>query len=179
MLAIWFDLEMSWNAMPTGRLGHQQTYSDTAIRSCLTMKGEGRPASMAAPNGGSGARPTLASTRKRWRSRLPRSPASIPEGFVAQSKKSAAAAAYTKGFLRVKQRNVLPRKPLGDARSFDYATKPFRRTEKLVVPRRMAPTTRASAMTRLQTVGTMRSGIPSELWQSSPHSRPARTRSPG
>jgi hypothetical protein len=34
---------MSWEAAPTGRRGRQQTYSDTAIQTCLTMKGEGRP----------------------------------------------------------------------------------------------------------------------------------------
>ncbi|MCE8440899.1 hypothetical protein, partial [Rhodovulum sulfidophilum] len=45
-------------------------------------------------------------------------------GVVAQSKKSAAAAACTTGFLPAKQRKVLPRKPHGDVRSFDCATKP-------------------------------------------------------
>ena len=29
---------MSWEAAPTGRRGRQQTYSDTAIQTCLTMK---------------------------------------------------------------------------------------------------------------------------------------------
>jgi len=29
---------MSWDAAPTGRRGRQQTYSDTAIQTCLTMK---------------------------------------------------------------------------------------------------------------------------------------------
>lgn len=36
-----FDLvrsQMSWDAVPTGRRGRQQTYSDTAIQTCLTMK---------------------------------------------------------------------------------------------------------------------------------------------
>ena len=42
-LTIWFDPEMSRDATPTGRRGRQQTYSDTAIQACLTMKGEGRP----------------------------------------------------------------------------------------------------------------------------------------
>ena len=37
-LTIWFDPEMSWDAVPTGRRGRQQTYSDTAIRTCLAMK---------------------------------------------------------------------------------------------------------------------------------------------
>lgn len=36
--AIWFDPEMSWDAMPTGRRGRQQTYSDAAIQTCLSMK---------------------------------------------------------------------------------------------------------------------------------------------
>ena len=42
-LTIWFDPEMTWDAVPTGKRGRQQTYSDTAIQTCLTMKGEGRP----------------------------------------------------------------------------------------------------------------------------------------
>jgi hypothetical protein len=29
---------MTWDAAPTGKLGRQQTYSDTAIQTCLTMK---------------------------------------------------------------------------------------------------------------------------------------------
>ena len=37
-LAIWFDLELTWEAAPTGRRGRQQTYSDAAIQTCLTMK---------------------------------------------------------------------------------------------------------------------------------------------
>jgi hypothetical protein len=37
-LTIWFDLEMSWHAVPTGRRGRQQTYSATANQTCLTMK---------------------------------------------------------------------------------------------------------------------------------------------
>ncbi|MFP3386015.1 IS5 family transposase, partial [Tritonibacter sp. SIMBA_163] len=37
-LTIWFDSEMSWDAAPTGRRGRQQTYSDAAIQTCLTMK---------------------------------------------------------------------------------------------------------------------------------------------
>ena len=35
---IWFDPEMSWDAAPTGRRGRQQTYSDAAIQTCLSMK---------------------------------------------------------------------------------------------------------------------------------------------
>jgi hypothetical protein len=35
---IWFDPEMSWKAVPTGRRGRQPTYSDTAILTCLTLK---------------------------------------------------------------------------------------------------------------------------------------------
>jgi len=37
-LTIWFDPEMSWDAAPSGKRGRQQTYSDTAIQTCLTMK---------------------------------------------------------------------------------------------------------------------------------------------
>ena len=37
-LTVWFDPEMSWDAVPTGRRGRRQTYSDTAIQTCLTMK---------------------------------------------------------------------------------------------------------------------------------------------
>ena len=37
-LSIWFDPEMSWDATPTGRRGRQQTYSDAAIQTCLSMK---------------------------------------------------------------------------------------------------------------------------------------------
>jgi len=37
-LTIWFDPEMTWEAAPTGRRGRMQTYSDTAIQTCLTMK---------------------------------------------------------------------------------------------------------------------------------------------
>jgi hypothetical protein len=29
---------MSWEAAPTGKLGRQETYSDTAIQTCLKMK---------------------------------------------------------------------------------------------------------------------------------------------
>ena len=37
-LTIWFDPGMNWDAVPTGRRGRQQTYSDTAVQTCLTMK---------------------------------------------------------------------------------------------------------------------------------------------
>ena len=37
-LTIWFDPEMSWNGVPTGRRGRQQAYSDAAIQTCLSMK---------------------------------------------------------------------------------------------------------------------------------------------
>ena len=37
-LTIWFDPEMTWDAVPTGRRGRQQTYSDAAIQTCLSMK---------------------------------------------------------------------------------------------------------------------------------------------
>jgi hypothetical protein len=34
---------MTWTAAPTGKRGRQPDYSDAAIQTCLTMKGEGRP----------------------------------------------------------------------------------------------------------------------------------------
>ena len=37
-LTIWFDPAMTWDAAPTGRRGRQQTFSDAAIQTCLTMK---------------------------------------------------------------------------------------------------------------------------------------------
>lgn len=37
-LTIWFDPAMSWDAVPTGRRGRQQTYSDAAVQTCPTMK---------------------------------------------------------------------------------------------------------------------------------------------
>ncbi len=37
-LTIWFDPEMSWDAAPSGRRGRQQTYSDAAVQTCLTMR---------------------------------------------------------------------------------------------------------------------------------------------
>jgi hypothetical protein len=41
-LTIWFDPAMIWEAAPTGKSGRQRDYSDTAIQTGLTMKGEGR-----------------------------------------------------------------------------------------------------------------------------------------
>jgi len=37
-LTIWFDPEMCWDAVPTGKRGRQPTYSDAAVQTCLTMK---------------------------------------------------------------------------------------------------------------------------------------------
>ena len=37
-LSIWFDAEMAWEAQPSGKRGRQQTFSDTAIQACLTIK---------------------------------------------------------------------------------------------------------------------------------------------
>lgn len=37
-LSIWFDAEMAWEAEPSGKRGRQQTYSDAAIQTCLTIK---------------------------------------------------------------------------------------------------------------------------------------------
>lgn len=34
---------MTWEAAPTGKRGRQPDYSDAAIQTFLTMKGEGRP----------------------------------------------------------------------------------------------------------------------------------------
>ena len=59
-LTIWFDPEMSWEAVPSGKRGRQQTYSGegdqktvrgtvsptNAIWTRLTMTGEGRPGNM-------------------------------------------------------------------------------------------------------------------------------------
>lgn len=38
LLTIWFDPELTWDAARTGRRGRQQSYSDAAIRTCLSMK---------------------------------------------------------------------------------------------------------------------------------------------
>ncbi len=45
-LTIWFDPAMTWEAAPTGKRGRHPDYSDAAIQTCLTMKGEGRPGTM-------------------------------------------------------------------------------------------------------------------------------------
>ncbi|WP_043336566.1 IS5/IS1182 family transposase, partial [Belnapia moabensis] len=37
-LTIWLDLEMTWEAAPTGKRGRQPLYSDAAVQTCLTMK---------------------------------------------------------------------------------------------------------------------------------------------
>ncbi|THF93682.1 MAG: IS5 family transposase [Sulfitobacter sp. SK025] len=37
-LSIWFDVEMAWDAEPSGKRGRQQAYSDAAIQACLTIK---------------------------------------------------------------------------------------------------------------------------------------------
>ena len=37
-LTIWFDPGMIWDAAPSGRRGRRQSYSDAAIRTCLSMK---------------------------------------------------------------------------------------------------------------------------------------------
>jgi hypothetical protein len=37
-LTVWFDPSMQWEAVPSGRRGRQQTYSDAAIQACLTLK---------------------------------------------------------------------------------------------------------------------------------------------
>ena len=37
-LSIWFDPEMQWHALSTGKRGRQPEFSDAAIQICLTMK---------------------------------------------------------------------------------------------------------------------------------------------
>jgi len=37
-LTIWFDPEMNWDAIPSGKRGRTRTFSDAAIQTCLTMK---------------------------------------------------------------------------------------------------------------------------------------------
>jgi len=37
-LAIWFDPEMIWTPLPSGKRGRQQQFSDAAIQTCLTLK---------------------------------------------------------------------------------------------------------------------------------------------
>ena len=57
-----------------GSKGALHTCSSTARASRSRAKVSGTPASMVAPNGGSGARSTSGSTKKHWRSGLSRSP---------------------------------------------------------------------------------------------------------
>jgi len=37
-LSIWFDPEMVWTPLPSGKRGRQQQFSDAAIQACLTLK---------------------------------------------------------------------------------------------------------------------------------------------
>ncbi len=37
-LTIWFDPDMEWLPPPTGKRGRQQSFSDAAIQTCLTLK---------------------------------------------------------------------------------------------------------------------------------------------
>lgn len=37
-LSIWFDPDMSWQADRSGKRGHPETFSDSAIQTCLTLK---------------------------------------------------------------------------------------------------------------------------------------------
>ncbi|PZX12397.1 DDE family transposase [Palleronia aestuarii] len=37
-LSVWFDPEMSRQADRSGKRGHSQTFSDSAIQTCLTLK---------------------------------------------------------------------------------------------------------------------------------------------
>ena len=37
-LSIWFDPEMLWQAEQSGKRGHPETFSDSAIQTCLTLK---------------------------------------------------------------------------------------------------------------------------------------------
>jgi len=37
-LSVWFDPEMSWQADRSGKRGHSETFSDSAIQTCLTLK---------------------------------------------------------------------------------------------------------------------------------------------
>lgn len=37
-LTVWFDPEMVWEAVPSGKRGRQKTYSDAAIQASLTLK---------------------------------------------------------------------------------------------------------------------------------------------
>ena len=55
-LTVWFDPSMQWEAVPSGRRGREQAYSDAAIQACLTPKvllglplGQGVPLSAIGP----------------------------------------------------------------------------------------------------------------------------------
>jgi hypothetical protein len=37
-LSIWFDPTMAWHAVKTGKRGHPETFSESAIQTCLTLK---------------------------------------------------------------------------------------------------------------------------------------------
>lgn len=37
-LSVWFDPNMSWHAERSGKRGHPETFSDSAIQTCLTLK---------------------------------------------------------------------------------------------------------------------------------------------
>ena len=37
-LTVWFDPTMQWEAVPSGRRGRQQAYSDAEIQPCLTLR---------------------------------------------------------------------------------------------------------------------------------------------
>ena len=37
-LTVWFDPSMQWDALPSGRRGRQQAYSNAAIQACLTLE---------------------------------------------------------------------------------------------------------------------------------------------
>ena len=41
-LTIWSDPDLAWEANPIGKRGRQNTCSDVAVQTCLTMS-EGRP----------------------------------------------------------------------------------------------------------------------------------------
>ncbi len=37
-LSVWLDKEMTWHAVPSGKRGRSQTFSDAAIQFCLSIK---------------------------------------------------------------------------------------------------------------------------------------------
>lgn len=39
-LSIWFDPELEWSAVRAGRRSRPETFSDSAIQTCLTLKGK-------------------------------------------------------------------------------------------------------------------------------------------